>query len=41
MKGDLKQLNYEILEKIEGIGSAKAYQIIASFELPRRYLIKD
>jgi DNA repair protein RadC len=40
LKTDLNQLNYEILRDIEGVGSAKACQIMASFELARRYLIK-
>jgi DNA repair protein RadC len=40
LKTNLNQLNYEILQAIEGIGSAKACQIMASFELARRYLIK-
>ncbi|MDY7033636.1 MAG: DNA repair protein RadC [Thermodesulfobacteriota bacterium] len=32
---------YESLRKIEGVGSAKASQIVAGFELARRYLMKD
>ncbi len=41
LKNDLAQLTYENLQKIEGVGSAKACQIMASFELARRYLIKE
>lgn len=35
------KLSMEQLSKIEGIGLAKASQILASFELSRRYIIKD
>lgn len=41
LKKDFTQLNYENLQKMEGVGSAKACQIVAGFELARRYLIKD
>lgn len=41
LKRDFTQLNYENLQKMEGVGSAKACQIVAGFELARRYLIKD
>lgn len=41
LKKDLTQLNYDTLQKIEGVGSAKACQIVAGFELARRYLIKE
>jgi DNA replication and repair protein RadC len=41
LKSDFTQLNYENLRKIEGMGSAKACQIMAGFELARRYLIKN
>ena len=34
-------LSLEELTKIEGIGPAKASQILASFELARRYIVKD
>lgn len=35
------ELSFEILSGIEGIGPAKASQILAGFELARRYLVKD
>jgi len=35
-----KNLTLEKLEKIQGIGRAKAGQILASFELAKRYLLK-
>ncbi len=45
IKENAVQLNhrdfFEDLKKIEGVGSAKASQIVAGFELARRYLIKD
>lgn len=41
IKNDLAQLTYENLREIGGVGSAKACQILASFELARRYLIKE
>jgi DNA repair protein RadC len=41
LKNDFTQLTYEHLENIEGVGSAKACQLMASFELARRYLIKE
>ena len=45
IKTDYAQLNhpefYENLRKIEGVGFAKASQIVAGFELARRYLMKD
>jgi DNA repair protein RadC len=41
IKNDLAQLTYENLQEIEGVGSAKACQILASFELARRHLIKE
>jgi len=41
LKRDLAQLNHENLLNIEGVGSAKACQLMASFELARRYLIKE
>lgn len=41
LKKDFTQLTYENLQKMEGVGSAKACQIVAGFELARRYLIKD
>jgi len=45
IKSDFAQLNhldfYKDLRKIEGVGSAKASQIVAGFELARRYLIKN
>ena len=41
LKSDLAQLNYENLQDVEGVGSAKACQLMASFELARRYLIKE
>jgi len=41
LKSDLAQLNHENLLNIEGVGSAKACQLMASFELARRYLIKE
>lgn len=41
IKSNFTQLNYENLCRIEGVGSAKACQIMASFELARRYLIKN
>ena len=41
MKNDFSQVTYENLLNIEGVGSAKACQLLASFELSRRYLIKE
>jgi DNA repair protein RadC len=41
LKNDLSHLTYENLLNIEGVGSAKACQLMASFELARRYLIKE
>lgn len=45
IKSDFTQLNhldfYKDLRKIDGVGSAKASQIVAGFELARRYLIKE
>jgi len=41
VKKDFTQLTYDNLQNIEGVGSAKAGQIVAGFELARRYLIKD
>ncbi|MBN1763492.1 MAG: DNA repair protein RadC [Methanomicrobia archaeon] len=41
LERDLAYLNYEKLQAIEGVGSAKACQLLASFELARRYLIKE
>ncbi len=35
------KISFEILSGIEGIGPAKASQILAGFELARRYLVKD
>ena len=35
------ELSFELLSGIEGIGPAKASQILAGFELARRYLVKD
>ena len=40
LKDDFTQLNYKNLQKIERMGSTKACQIMAEFELARRYLIK-
>lgn len=41
LKKDFTQLTYDNLQKMEGVGSAKACQIVAGFELARRYLIKE
>ncbi|VVB55671.1 RadC-like JAB domain protein [uncultured archaeon] len=35
------KLSHEELSKIEGIGPAKASQILAGFELARRYIVKE
>jgi DNA repair protein radc len=40
-KGKLDKLEFEELNKIDGVGTAKACQILASFELARRYLRKE
>ncbi len=37
---DPDKLNFETLKKIPGVGPAKAAQIMAAFELGRRYLVK-
>lgn len=39
-KGNLDTIGFEDLTQIEGIGAAKACQILASFELARRYFGK-
>ncbi len=41
LKENFSGINFEKLRKIEGIGDAKASHILASFELARRFLIKD
>jgi DNA repair protein RadC len=41
LKKDFTQVTYENLQHIEGVGSAKACQLVAGFELARRYLIKE
>ena len=41
IKNNFTKVKYETLKNIEGVGSARACQIMASFELARRYLIKD
>ena len=35
------QVSLEMLSRMEGIGLAKASQILAGFELARRYIVKD
>lgn len=40
LKDNFTKVKYETLRNIEGVGSARACQIMASFELARRYLIK-
>ncbi len=41
IKQNFNNLSYESLKKIKGMGDAKICQILAAFELARRYLIKD
>lgn len=41
LKDDFSRVSYENLRNIEGVGLAKACQLLASFELSRRYLIKE
>jgi DNA repair protein RadC len=40
-EGNLSSLDLEKVSKIHGLGSAKAFQFIASIELPKCYLIKQ
>lgn len=41
IKNNFTEVKYETLRNIDGVGSSRACQIMASFELARRYLIKD
>ncbi|MHA1409800.1 MAG: UPF0758 domain-containing protein [Candidatus Odinarchaeia archaeon] len=38
-KGELDKLEFKELNNIDGVGKAKACQILACFELARRYLL--
>lgn len=40
-KDDFNNLTFEKLEKIEGVGLAKACQILSAIEFSKRFLVKD
>lgn len=41
LAGRLDRIDVESLQSIEGVGQAKACQVVAAFELARRHLMKD